>query len=97
MSDKIKRAARQRQTGEAYATARRPDPLAPVYAWLVDVLGFPFDMRTAEKPAWLDVTALAAAWAAKDARDHGGRTETVEDWAALICTEADWAEEGAQS
>jgi hypothetical protein len=71
--------------------------LAPVYSWLVDELGYPFDMCTAEKPAWLDVTALAAAWAAKDARDHDGRTETVEDWVAVICAEADWAAEGASS
>lgn len=84
-------AASAKFDGEAPSPAH--GPLAPVYSWLVDVLGFPLDMCTAEKPAWLDVTALSQAWAAKDARDHDGRTETVEDWAALIYAEAGWAEE----
>jgi hypothetical protein len=74
-----------------------PDPLAPVYRWLVDELGFPFDMRTTAKPPWLDVTALSQAWAAKDARDHGYGGAPPEDFADAILSETGWAEEGSPS
>lgn len=88
-------AASAKFDGEAPSPA--PDPLAPVYRWLVDELGFPFDMRTTDRPPWLDVTALSQAWAAKDARDHGYGGAPPEDFADAILSETGWTEEGSPS
>jgi len=57
--------------------------LAEVYDWLVSELGYPFDMCTVTRPPWLDVGALAQAWARRDG-------ETAEVYRDAILAETGW-------
>lgn len=74
------------------------DPLAPVYEWLANDLGFPVDVCTLVKPAWVDVRGLAAAWHAKErGTGHGGSDVTVDDYVFWLLEETGWdaPEEGS--
>ena len=63
--------------------AGRAAALAEVYDWLVSELGYPFDMCTVTRPPWLDVGALAQAWARRDG-------ETAEVYRDAILAETGW-------
>ena len=63
--------------------AGRAAALAEVCDWLVSELGYPFDMCTVTRPPWLDVGALAQAWARRDG-------ETAEVYRDAILAETGW-------
>ena len=68
--------------------AAEPHLLAPVYKWLVEDVGYPFDfVFSDEKPGWLDLTALAEAWAAHE-------EDTVENYVTAILSETGWPDAG---
>ena len=66
--------------------AAEPRILAPVYTWLVEELGFPFDLATHSRPPWLDVTRLAEAWSKHE-------TDTVENYRLTILEETGWPDD----
>ena len=76
-----------------------PDPLEPVYEWLVNVVGFPVDLRVTEKPAWLDLRRVAGLWHQKErGTGHGGSDVTVDDYVFWLLEETGWDEtEGSPS
>ena len=70
------------------AAVGEPHILAPVYKWLVEDVGYPFDfVFSDEKPGWLDLTALAEAWAAHE-------EDTVENYVTAILSETGWPDAG---
>lgn len=70
-----------------YASPDRvpPHPLAPVYNWLVQDIGFPINWCS-DKPAWLDIRWLAACWHEHDAIGD----ESAEDYLNMILYETGW-------
>jgi len=62
-----------------------PNPLAPVYNWLVDDLHFPFDLHT-DRPEWLDIRWVAELWRISE----GGANDTTEDYVMTILAETGW-------
>jgi hypothetical protein len=76
------------ETAQDMLEAAAPLILAPVYRWLVEDVGYPFDFTFGDKkPEWLDVTRLAEVWAAKDG-------ETVEVYRDAILSETGWPDAG---
>jgi len=56
-----------------------------LYAWLVEVVHFPFDFNFGDKPEWLNVEKLARKW-----HEYEGSQDSVEDYIATIYIETSW-------
>jgi hypothetical protein len=61
-----------------------------IYDWLVEVLAFPWDVHTEEKPLWLDLERLAAAQIRNDKREGNYSDETIADYVLAINEETGW-------
>lgn len=70
-----------------------PDALTPVYDWIVNGLGFPIDFCTEDKPDWLDIRRLAAAWMAREATEAEAgleRDASVDSYVDWLLYETNW-------
>lgn len=73
--------------------------LTPVYSWLANDLGFPVEVCMTDRPEWIDLRRLAAAWHAREqGTAHQDCTLTADDYVFWLLEETGWTEtEGAAS